>query len=200
MLNRGAVGSAVTIGRTFVGWVSDDRVLVDLAAQQSSACAWLMTRVALESCALDPDLCIGHAVPFSQHAIRASGVACHPSQKARFPVHSGKTATSAAKCLTNPFTLLSLLARVRSVKVAARLLHLLLSLPPLRPVLLHPTRHGLAGRCRHRSSPACGFCHDAADSASAVRKREFRERALDRNDLSPEPFQRERGTALREIA
>src|SRR5262245_19151497 len=31
-----------------------------------------------------------------QHAIRASGVACHPAHTARFPAHKPKTATTAA--------------------------------------------------------------------------------------------------------
>lgn len=57
-----------------------------------------MTRVE-EPC--DSDLCIGQLVPLLQHAIRASGVACHPAQTARFPTHSVSTEASAAKRLAN---------------------------------------------------------------------------------------------------
>jgi hypothetical protein len=39
MANGEAAASAVTLGTTFVGLASDDCVLVDAAAQQSSACA-----------------------------------------------------------------------------------------------------------------------------------------------------------------
>ena len=74
---------------------TDDRVRLDAAAQQLSACTWLMVCLDLEPCG--SDLCIGQLVPFMQHAIRASGVACHPAQTARLPMLSVRIATIAAK-------------------------------------------------------------------------------------------------------
>jgi hypothetical protein len=75
---------------------------LEAAAQQLSACTWLIVRFEPVPC--DSDLCIGQLVPFMQHAIRAAGVACHPAQTARFPTHSIRTATTAAKRLPNVIT------------------------------------------------------------------------------------------------
>jgi len=72
-------------------------VRFEAAAQQSSACTWLMTRV--DPGPGDSDLCIGQLVPFMQHAIRALGVPCHPTQTATFPTHSVRIAAIAASRL-----------------------------------------------------------------------------------------------------
>jgi hypothetical protein len=77
-------------------------VRLDAAAQQLSACAWLITCVEPEP--RDSDLCIGHLVPFVQHAIRASGVGCHPAQTDTFPTHSVRTAAIAASRLVSVST------------------------------------------------------------------------------------------------
>ena len=69
----------------------------DAAAQQLSACAWLITCVEPEP--RDSDVCIGHLVPFLQHAIRASGVDCQPAQTEMFPTDSVRTAAIAASRL-----------------------------------------------------------------------------------------------------
>jgi len=84
----------VAFDRTNAGSDVEACVRLDAAAQQLSACAWLITCVEPEP--RDSDLCIGHVVPFVQHAIRASGVDCHPAQIGRFPTLSVRTATIAA--------------------------------------------------------------------------------------------------------
>jgi len=43
-------------------------------------------------------------VPFVQHAIRASGVDCHPAQTDTFPTHSVRTAAIAASRLVSVST------------------------------------------------------------------------------------------------
>ena len=93
----GAAGSAVTFDSTNVALAADDCVRFDVAAQQASACTWVIPR--FESDPRDSDLCIGQLVPLMQHAIRASGVACHPAQTARFPANSVAVAATAAMCL-----------------------------------------------------------------------------------------------------
>jgi hypothetical protein len=77
-------------------------VLLDAAAQQLSACAWLIT--CLEPERRGSELCIGQLVPFVQHAIRASGVDCQPAQTETFPTHSVRTAAIAASRLVRVST------------------------------------------------------------------------------------------------
>jgi hypothetical protein len=69
------------------------------AAQQESACAWLTIRS--DECSWRSDLCIGQVAPSMQHAIRPSGVACHPAQTAAFPPERARTAAIAASCRIN---------------------------------------------------------------------------------------------------
>ena len=74
------------------------------AAQQLSACVWLITR--LEECPWLSDLCIGQVVPFMQHAIRASGVACQPAQMPMFPTNNVSIAMIAEPRRTSATTVL----------------------------------------------------------------------------------------------
>ena len=90
-------GSDVWCARTKLVAAADDCVRFDAEPQQLSACAWLMTRVEAER--PESDLCIGQLVPLMQHAMRASGVACHPAHTARLPIESVRTAARAAMCL-----------------------------------------------------------------------------------------------------
>jgi hypothetical protein len=58
-----------------------------------------MARFERERC--DADLCIGQLARFVQHAMRASGVACHPAHTTRFPTHRVRVARIAAMRLAN---------------------------------------------------------------------------------------------------
>ncbi len=88
-------GNAVAAVKTNVECATDDCVRFDVAAQQVSACAWLMARP--EPLRRDSDLCIGQLVPLLQHAIRASGVACHPAHTATLPMQSVRIDAMAAR-------------------------------------------------------------------------------------------------------
>ena len=68
---------------------------MDAAAQQLSACTWLIAR--FEPAPRDSDLCIGQVASSWQQVIRSSGVACHPAQTARLPAQSVSTAATAAR-------------------------------------------------------------------------------------------------------
>ena len=87
---------------------------VQTPAQQPSACAWVTCAVDRDPC--DSDLCIGQEASSWQHAIRASGVACHPAQTATFPTHSVRTAASAARRRITRTTDRSMLDRRNGVK------------------------------------------------------------------------------------
>jgi hypothetical protein len=63
------------------------------AAQQPSASAWLTARGELES--WDSDVCIGHAPPSEQQAMRASGVATQPAHRATLLAESANVTSSA---------------------------------------------------------------------------------------------------------
>jgi hypothetical protein len=91
------IGSVVMFDRANEAPVIDDCVRLDAAAQQLSACSWVIRRFEVVPC--DGDLCIGQLVPFTQHAIRASGVACQPVQTATFPTHSVRMAAILARRL-----------------------------------------------------------------------------------------------------
>lgn len=97
-------GNARACDNTYVGFATEDCVRVEVAAQQLSACAWLIVRFEAGSCGFD--LCIGQVVPFMQHAIRASGLDCQPAQTAALPAQSVSIATRADRRLTKPTTYL----------------------------------------------------------------------------------------------
>ena len=124
--------SAGTIGATTTGTVAttsatvpdETKVVRDVAesfrsdaAQQVSAWAWVTWCPERRLC--DSDLCIGQLVPFVQHAIRASGVACQPAQTARCPTQSVRTAIIAASRRLTVTTLLGCWTR-RAVSNPAR--------------------------------------------------------------------------------
>ena len=94
-------GNVVMLAPSVVS-AADDCDSLDAAAQQLSACTCVIARFEPEPC--DSDLCIGQLVAFMQHAIRASGVPCHPAQTAAFPTHSVRTESIAAKRLTSSTT------------------------------------------------------------------------------------------------
>jgi hypothetical protein len=68
-------------------------------AQQLSACAWVSARSVAER--PDSPLCIGHAPPSEQHAIRASGVGNQPAHTAPLAVAMTIARTAAHKRLRN---------------------------------------------------------------------------------------------------
>jgi hypothetical protein len=78
------------------GWLefsrSDD-------AQQLSASSCVTTR--LEPVLWEPPLCIGHAPPSAQHAMRASGVGIHPAQTAAFAVIKARVNATAERRWTS---------------------------------------------------------------------------------------------------
>jgi len=96
--------SAITPDAANVGRAAAESCRCAAAAQQLSACDWLTIRVA--ECSWLSDVCIGQLVPFMQHAIRASGVACQPAQTATLPTSRGRRATTAAHRRINATTLL----------------------------------------------------------------------------------------------
>ena len=93
---RGAVGTAFGDEGVESSWVE--------AAQQLSASAWLTP--AVESEPGTSLLCIGQAAPSTQHAMRASGVACHPAHSAQLPAVMVSTATNAIARVRTCFTIL----------------------------------------------------------------------------------------------
>lgn len=64
-------------------------------AQQLSASAWLTARLEVESG--ESDLCIGHAPPSEQQAMRASGVASQPAQSPTWLLHVSARVTRSAE-------------------------------------------------------------------------------------------------------
>jgi len=90
-------GSVVMFDKANEAPAADDCVRFDVAAQQLSASSCVIRRFEVVPC--DVDLCIGQLVPFTQHAIRASGVACQPAQTATFPTHSVRMAAILARRL-----------------------------------------------------------------------------------------------------
>jgi hypothetical protein len=105
-----AAGSAVVPERTNDGLPADDCARLDAAAQQLSACSWLTVR--FESERRESDLCIGQ-LPFLQHAIRASGLACHPAQTTNCPAHSVRTVATAASRRASLSTWLACASEIR---------------------------------------------------------------------------------------
>src|SRR5262245_31423599 len=63
-----------------------------------------MLRFELAPC--EVDLCIGQLALLMQHAIRASGVACHPAQTATLPTDRARIAAVAARRLAQLTTCL----------------------------------------------------------------------------------------------
>jgi hypothetical protein len=102
MMMLRAAGKAAAF-ETNVECATENWVRFDVAAQQLSACAWLMAR--LERARSRSDLCIGQLVPLMQHAIRASAVGCQPAQTERFPKHNVETIAIAANRRTSVIAL-----------------------------------------------------------------------------------------------
>ena len=81
-----------------------DCVRFEAPAQQLSASDCVMMRVPESWVSA---ACIGQLVPLLQHAIRASGAACHPAQATRFPAVRIPIVAAAASRLTNTSTLVA---------------------------------------------------------------------------------------------
>src|SRR6478672_3393939 len=90
-------GNAAAFESANVALGLDGSLRLDAAAQQVSACVWLMAWLEGEPC--DSEGCIGQLVPFMQQASRASGAACQHAQIALFPRHSVRMAAILAKRL-----------------------------------------------------------------------------------------------------
>ena len=91
----GALGPGIAASETVGSRFEDDGVESSRsdAAQQLSASAWLTVGVELEPGSEFG--CIGQALPATQHAIRASGVACQPAQSVHAPVLMASATTVA---------------------------------------------------------------------------------------------------------
>lgn len=83
------------------------------AAQQLSASVWLTDLFGLESG--ESDLCIGHAPPWEQQAIRASGVAIRPAHRATWLAESANVKRRAGRRLKISTVPARMLERRRSV-------------------------------------------------------------------------------------
>jgi hypothetical protein len=87
------------------------------AAQQLSASAWVTwCEMPVES---ESDWCIGHVAPVAQQAIRAAGVANHPSHSPPCPASSARTRETADRCRTGRSTFQECVSEVRGVKCLA---------------------------------------------------------------------------------
>lgn len=90
--NTGLTITANVIDKPYVDVAGAESSCSD-AAQQPSASAWLTARGELES--WDSDVCIGHAPPSEQQAMRASGVATQPAHRATLLAESANVTSSA---------------------------------------------------------------------------------------------------------